>query len=144
MSMPGHPQRPDQHEHVDVEGDQLADGEVAVEHLVAAVPEHGDQAEGGQEVEDGHEAGPDARRAHGPVVDAARCARRMRSAWMGSAPKPLTTRMPVTVSSTTVATPASSCCSSSDDGVDARREALGRHVDERQGAEGEQGQARRW
>src|SRR3546814_20353453 len=38
-----HPQRPDEHRHVEVERDQVTYGEVPLDHLVAAVVERGDE-----------------------------------------------------------------------------------------------------
>ena len=58
----GEAQRQDQHHDVEVEGDEVADLEVAVEHLMAAVPEDRRERERGQEVERGEEAGPQPRR----------------------------------------------------------------------------------
>ena len=52
----------DQHDDVEVEGDEVADLEVAVEHLMAAVPEDRGERERGEEVERGQEAGPQASR----------------------------------------------------------------------------------
>ena len=46
-----HPQRPDQHHDVDVERDQAAEGQAAVDHLVAAVGEHEDQTDVRQQLE---------------------------------------------------------------------------------------------
>ena len=62
MSMPVMRSGTDQHDDVGVEGDELAEREVAVDHLVAAVPEDGEKPERRQEVEQRHEPGPDAGR----------------------------------------------------------------------------------
>ena len=52
-----HPQREDQHEHVRVGRDDVADRQVAVEHLVPAVPEDADDAERRQQVDQRDEVG---------------------------------------------------------------------------------------
>ena len=62
ISMPDHPQRPDQHEDVEVEGEDVADLQVAVEHLVAAVPEDRDHRDRRQEVDERHEPAAQLRR----------------------------------------------------------------------------------
>ena len=64
---PEHPQRPDQHHDVDVEPDQLAEAEVAVEHLMAAVAEHGDEPDVREQLEGRQEGGPHAGRLHRAV-----------------------------------------------------------------------------
>ena len=46
-----HAQRPDEHEHVEVRLDDVADREVAFDHLVPAVPEDADETERRQEVD---------------------------------------------------------------------------------------------
>src|SRR3546814_3282225 len=46
-----HPQRPDEHRHVEVERDQVTYGEVPLDHLVAAVGERGDEPQVRQELE---------------------------------------------------------------------------------------------
>ena len=60
MQLAGEAEGQDQHHDVEVEGDEVADLEVAVEHLMAAVPEDGGERERGEEVERGQEAGPQA------------------------------------------------------------------------------------
>ena len=65
-----HPQRPDQHQDVEVGGDDRADGEVAVEHLMTAVPEDPDEPDGGQQVDLRHEVGAQAGLLDRVVVDA--------------------------------------------------------------------------
>jgi hypothetical protein len=57
---PAHAQRPDEHEDVRVEGDELADLHLAVEHEVAAVPEDHHEGDGRKEVDEGQERGTQA------------------------------------------------------------------------------------
>jgi hypothetical protein len=64
-----HAQRPDEHGDVDVEHHQRAQAEVAGQHLVAAVGEHGDEPQVGQQLEPGQEHGPGAGGGHRLVVD---------------------------------------------------------------------------
>ena len=64
-----HPQRPDQHGDVDVERHQRAERQVAVEHLVAPDPEDHDQPQVGQQLEAGEEPGPGPGGGHRLVVD---------------------------------------------------------------------------
>jgi len=59
-----------------------------------------------------------------------------------SAPKPLITRTPETLSSTTVASCACSCCTAKHRRVNAAREPTGQQVDERQGRQREQREIR--
>jgi len=66
---PEHAQGLDQHHHVDVEADELTDGHVAIEHEVAAIAEHGDEADVGQDLDRRHVAGPDHRCPHRLVED---------------------------------------------------------------------------
>ena len=63
-----HAQRPDEHHHVGVEGDERADGQVAVDHAAAAEPEHGGDPEQRQHLEhrDEDRVEPGERRARGP------------------------------------------------------------------------------
>ena len=103
-----HPQRPDEQHDVDVERHQRAEAEAAVEHLVAAVAEHEDQADVGQQLHGRQVAGPDPGRRHRRRRRRRRPRARRRSACTCSAPKPLTTRTPLTVSSTTEASSADS------------------------------------
>ncbi len=65
-----HAQRPDQHDHVEVRRDDVADREVVVQHLVAAVPEDADEPERRQQVDERHEVGAQPRAVHRAVVDA--------------------------------------------------------------------------
>ena len=58
----GHPQRPDEHEDVGIEGGEPADREMPGEHLVAPEPDDHDQADRRQQVEHGDVRGPNARR----------------------------------------------------------------------------------
>ena len=55
-----HAQRPDEHQHVEVGGDDVADREVT-EHLVAAVPEDADEAERREQVDHRQESGAQVR-----------------------------------------------------------------------------------
>ena len=103
-------------EDVGVEGDELADLELAVEDQVAAVGEDDDEREGGQEVDERQEVRPRAARP-------ARARSRTWSAsfpswpiWRVSVPNPFTTRTPATVSSTTPERSPSSSWSWSDTG----------------------------
>ena len=64
---PQHAQRRDEHEDVGHEGDELAHAQVAAEHLVASVPQHGHQAQRRQEVQQGHERRPHAPEKHGAL-----------------------------------------------------------------------------
>ncbi len=66
---PRHPQRPDAHEDVGVEGDEVTDLEVAVDHQVAAVPEDHHQRDRRQEVEERQEARSQPRRLQRAVED---------------------------------------------------------------------------
>ena len=67
---PRHPQRPDQHEDVEVEREDVADLQVAVEHLVAAVPEDRDHRDRRQEVDERHEPAAQLRRGERTVEHA--------------------------------------------------------------------------
>ena len=64
-----HPQRPDQHQHVEVRLDDVADREVACEHLVAAVPEDADEAERREQVDERQEVRAQPRLVDRTVVD---------------------------------------------------------------------------
>ena len=59
-----HPQRPDEHDDVDVERHERAEAQGAVQHLVAAVAEHGDQADVRQQLQRRQVASPDPGRVH--------------------------------------------------------------------------------
>ncbi len=66
---PQHPQGPDEQHDVDVEGHERAEAEAAVEHLVAAVAEHRDQADVGQQLHRRQVGGPHPGRRHRLAVD---------------------------------------------------------------------------
>ena len=66
---PDHAQRPDEHEDEEVRGDDVADGQLVVEHLMPAVPQDADEAEGRQQVDEGHEVRAQACLVHRAVVD---------------------------------------------------------------------------
>ena len=64
-----HAQRPDEHHHVSVEGDERADGEIAVDHAAAADPEHGGDPEQRQHLEHRDEDRVEPREREGAVHD---------------------------------------------------------------------------
>ena len=66
---PDRAQRPHEQRHVEVEGDELADGHLPVEHAVPADAEHGDQPERRQQVDRRQVARPHARRLHRHALD---------------------------------------------------------------------------
>ena len=140
-----HAQRPDQQHDVDVEGDELAERQVAVEHLVAAEAEHGDQAEVGQQLERGQVAGADP---GGPQRARRRRRRPRRGAGRLHAPRrrsPSRRARPRRVSSTTVASSADSAWTASTAGWMRAEKRLASDVDERQRPSAQQRQQRvRW
>ena len=138
---PEHPQRPDEHHDVDVEADQLAQAEVAVEHLVAAVAEHRDEADVREQLEGGEERGAHAGGLHRAAVHVVGlCAQPRRLHRLGAealhhahpGDRLLDHRRQL----------GGLLLDPHHRGVEAPREARGEHVEERQAPEGQHGEHR--
>ena len=115
-----HPQRHDEHEHVDVERDELAERELAVDDAVPAGEEHRGLREERQEGEERHVERALARRLGSTARTPPRSARANFASSRGSWANALTTLTPTMFSSATVVMSAIRCWTSLRIGCDAR------------------------
>ena len=135
-----HAQRPDEHEHVRVEGDDVAELELAVEDEVAAVPEDGDEGERSA----GSRRAAGRSRGGAPPAASGRARRRPRGRGgrdcSPSAPKPFTDAHAGDALLDHAREVAELLLQAEGHGLDLLREARRRHVEERQRAQREHGE----